>query len=258
MFFIDRIGRAALDIMLFQPSREVPYTPAIAGLDYVELDFDASDGVALHGWWMPTTAKKRGHILFAHGNGGSITDRILHAHLLVDAGFDVLLFDYRGYGRSTGRPTEAGTYLDARAARTALLARDGVDPERVFYLGESLGGGVVVELATEFPPAGVILTSAFSSVRDVAKVHFRLLPTPLVPDAYPSAERLATLGVPVLIQHGADDELVPVEQARHNFRTAAQPKRLQIVDGAGHNDLVLVAGADWVSGITDWAAETSV
>ena len=258
MFFIDRIGRSVLDAMLFQPSREVPYTPDVAGLAYRELDIRTSDGVALHGWWIPTPAKRLGHLLFAHGNGGSIADRILHTHLLVDAGFDVLAFDYRGYGKSDGRPTEEGTYRDARAARLALLEQDDVDPDRVFYLGESLGGGVVLELATAFPPAGVVLTSTFSSVRDVAQVHFRMLPSALIPDAYPNADRLATLPVPVLIQHGSADELVPVEQARRNFDAAVRPKQLQIIDGAGHNDLVLVAGPDWVTEITRWATRTSV
>lgn len=258
MLSFDRIGRPALDALLFQPSRELLYTPAVAGLDYREVNFRTSDGVGLHGWWLPTTAKRLGHILFAHGNGGSIADRIVHAQLLVAAGFDVLLFDYRGYGASEGRPTEAGTYRDARAARSTLLDQPGVDPSRVFYLGESLGGGVVVELATEFPPAGVVLTSTFSSVRDVARVHFRILPSMAVPDAYPNARRLATLQVPVLIQHGSADELVPVEQARRNFDAAAEPKLLQIVDGVGHNDLVVFAGQEWVSGITEWVTRTSV
>ncbi|KAA0025050.1 alpha/beta hydrolase [Antrihabitans cavernicola] len=230
----------------------------MAGLEYVDLDITTSDGVVLHGWWIPTSRPRIGHVLFAHGNGGNIGDRILHAQLLSEAGFDVLLFDYRGYGSSAGRPSERGTYLDSRAARTALLAQDGVAGGRTFYLGESLGGGVVLELALAHPPAGVILTSTFSSVRDVAREHFAILPSFLVPDAYPNARRIAELQAPVLIQHGAVDDLVPVEQAHRNYAAAAGQKELQVIDNAGHNDLVVLAGREWVTAITSWSSRLSM
>ena len=257
MFLIDRVRRPVLNSMLFQPSIGVHSSPDLAGLDYRELAITASDGVELHGWWIPTTHPSRGHVLFAHGNGGNIGDRIVHAQLLVDADFDVLLFDYRGYGASQGHASERGTYLDARAARSALLAQPGVDADRIIYLGESLGGGVVLELALTHPPAGVVLTSTFRSVRAVAEQHFPILPGALVPNAYPNERRIAELTVPVLIQHGVEDELVSVEHARRNYAAAAEPKRLQLIDGVGHNDLVTLAGRSWVTEITNWAATLS-
>lgn len=152
-------------------------------------------------------------MLLCHGNAGNIGDRVLHAELLTAAGFDVLLFDYRGYGASSGRPDEQGTYRDARAALAWLRARPGVDPARILYLGESLGGAVALELALAHEPAGLVLLSAFTSVRDMARRHYRAIPPAMVPDAYPSLRLIAGLRAPLLVLHGDDDDdtIVPVD-----------------------------------------------
>ncbi|MBJ8339970.1 alpha/beta hydrolase [Antrihabitans sp. YC3-6] len=242
-----------LEALLYFPSRVILTTPADVDLVYTDLRFVTEDGVTVNGWWLPTPiAPSRGHILFAHGNGANIGDWILPAALLVAAGFDVMLFDYRGYGHSEGRPTEKGTYFDARAARTALLEQDEVDPDRVLYLGESLGGAVMIELATAYPPAGLILTSTFTSVRDVAKVHFGFIPTRLVPDAYPSLRRIRTLRSPLLMVHGTLDEIVPVSHAHRLFAAAPEPKELHIIERVGHNSLIPEAGTEWVETISAW------
>ena len=238
---------------MFFPSREFPWLPSDIGLTYTDVRFEAADGTPLHGWWLPTAAERLGHVLFAHGNGGNISDRVEHLALLTAAGFDVLAFDYRGYGRSGGRPNEAGTYADARAARSVLLQQPGVDPGRVFYLGESLGGGVVTELALAHPPAGVVLTSTFSSIRDVARKHYPLIPNFAVPDAFPTERRIPLLRTPLLIIHGENDELVPPEQARRLYEAAVQPKDLHILPGVGHNDVVSIAGKKWMEVVAAWA-----
>ena len=175
-----------------------------------------------------------------------------HARLLAAAGFDVLLFDYGGYGRSRGRPGERETYAAALAAREALLARDGVDATRVLYLGESLGAAVALDLALAQPPAGLILQSPFTSVRDIARVHYPWVPRPLVPDAYPSLSIVAGLQTPLLILHGARDAVVPLMHGEELFHAAPEPKRLEVFAAAGHNDMV---GDRWVRTIADWAAE---
>ncbi|MBJ8346212.1 alpha/beta hydrolase [Antrihabitans sp. YC2-6] len=244
--------RRLLNAMLYYPTREFLWTPSASGLDFTDLDFVATDGVALHAWWIPTPKPSIGHVLLAHGNAGNIGDRVAHARLLTAAGFDVLLFDYRGFGRSQGRPNEAGTYLDARAARTVLLDQAGVDPGRIFYLGESLGGAVVVELALEHPPAGVVLTSTFTSVRAVAQSQLPVVPRLAVPDAYPTIRRIPQLRSPLLVIHGVQDELVPVEQARQLFAAAPEPKQLHLIDGVGHNDVIAEAGAEWSEAIGTW------
>src|SRR5919197_878157 len=135
--------RTLLNSLLFLPGREILATPAQAGLLHEEAVIETEDGVRLHAWWVPARpGPASAHVLLCHGNAGNIGDRVMHAALLCAAGLDVLLFDYRGYGRSTGRPSEPGTYRDARSARSAMLSRLEVDPDRVVYLGESVGGAV--------------------------------------------------------------------------------------------------------------------
>ena len=245
--------RPLLNASLYFPSRSVDRTPASAGLAYHDLELTTDDGERLHGWWIDRRAAARGSVLLCHGNAGNVGDRVAHADALTRVGFDVLLFDYRGYGSSSGRPDEQGTYRDARAALRCLLSRAGVDPARVLYLGESLGGAVALELALEHPPAGLILLSAFTSVRDMARIHYGLLPTAIVPDAYPSLRLIADLRAPLLVLHGEDDMIVPVEHARALYHAAPDPKRLRIVRGAGHNDIVTSAGPLLADEIASWA-----
>jgi uncharacterized protein len=201
---------------------------------------------------VPATAPTIAHVLFCHGNGGNVGDRAPHASLLAAAGFDVLLFDYHGYGRRTGRPGEETTYADARAARDALLARDGVDPARVLYLGESLGAAVGLELALAHPPAGLILQSPFTSVRDIARFHYPYVPRALVPNAYPSLDRIRELRAPLLVLHGARDRIVPLLHGEEIYAAAPEPKRLEVFPAAAHND---VPRDRWAAVITDWATE---
>ena len=242
--------RPLLNRLLFFPSRAVPPVPA----GFAERSFEASDGTRLHGWWLRAGAPAAGHVLLCHGNAGNVADRVPHARLLAAAGLDVLLFDYRGYGRSAGRPDEAGTYLDARAARAALLREPGVAPDRVLYLGESLGGAVALELALEHPPAGLVLQSAFTSVRDMARLHYPVVPGALVPDAYPSLRLIRDLRAPLLVIHGERDEIVPAAHGRALYEAAPEPKRLLVVPGAGHNDLIAGAGREWAAAVAGLAA----
>jgi fermentation-respiration switch protein FrsA (DUF1100 family) len=245
--------RPLLNALLYFPSRTIVQSPADAGLAYVDVEFETADRERLHGWWVTRRAVALGHVLLCHGNAGNVGDRVVHAAVLTAAGFDVLLFDYRGYGHSSGTPGEQGTYRDARAALACLLRQPDVDASRVLYLGESLGGAVALELALAHPPAGLVLLSAFTSVRDMARVHYGLLPAPLVPDAYPSLSLIATLRAPLLVLHGDDDAIVPVEQGRALFEAAPEPKRLRIVPGVGHNDIVSRAGTLLADEIAAWA-----
>ena len=249
------VMRRLLDSMLYFPSRAVLETPGPAGLHYSDLAIETEDGERLHGWWIAAGRRPVGHLLLCHGNAGNIGDRVLHASLLVAVGFDVLLFDYRGYGRSSGRPTERGTYLDARAALAALLRQPRVDALKVFYFGESLGGAVALELALANPPAGLVLLSTFASVREMSRVHYPFIPPSLIPDAYPSLRRIRDLRAPLLVVHGDGDQIVPLAQARALFDAASQPKRMRVFPGTGHNDLVSLAGPTLANEIASWASE---
>ena len=244
--------RPLLNSFLYFPSPEIERRPADAGLTARDLRIDTEDGERLHGWWIASSAPSRGHVLLCHGNGGNIGGRIDHAKLLSPAGYDVLLFDYRGYGQSSGRPSEEGTYRDARAARRALLDREGVDESRIAYLGESLGAAVALALALEAPPRGLVLQSAFTSVREMARVHYPPLPRAVVPDAYPSLQRIEKLESPLLVLHGERDEIVPCSQGRALLEAAPDPKEMRVFPGLGHNDLVPLAGAAWAEAIVSW------
>jgi alpha-beta hydrolase superfamily lysophospholipase len=236
-----------LNSLLFFPSRPLAAAPARA---YEDLAIETDDGERLHGWWVAAPEPPIGHVLLCHGNGGNVGDRVPHIAYLTDAGFDVLAFDYRGYGRSTGRATEPGTYRDARAARRALLERAG--SERVLYLGESLGAAVALELAHHHPPARLILQSPFTSIRDMARLHYPVVPRALVPDAYPSLRLVGELEIPLLVLHGERDDIVPLLHGVELYEAATCPKRLVTFPGAGHNDLV---DREWADAIAAWARE---
>jgi pimeloyl-ACP methyl ester carboxylesterase len=243
-----------LNALLYYPSRAFYATPADVGLRHAEIGFEAKDGTRLHGWWIPAGRQPAtAHVLLCPGNAGNIGDRVLHAKLLTAAGLDVFLFDYRGYGKSEGSPDEEGTYRDARAARDALLRQAGVDGGRVVYLGESIGGALALALAVEAPPLGLVLQSAFTSVRDMGRLHYPFIPPALVPDAYPNLRRIEQLRSPVLVIHGERDEIVPVAHGRVLFEAAPPPKRIEIVGGAGHNDLIEAMGASYGTTIAAWA-----
>ncbi len=216
--------------------------------------FDSEDGERLHGWWVPSaTSGSAGHVLLCHGNAGNIGDRVVHAALLARGGFDVLLFDPRGYGRSTGSPDVEGMALDARAAHATLLRQPGVEAQRVLLLGESLGAAVALELALAAPPAGLVLQSAWTSVRDVARIHYPAVPSRLVPDVFPSLRRIGGLRAALLVLHGERDEIVPLGHGEALFAAAPEPKELHVFAGLGHNDLLAGAGAEYVAVIAAWA-----
>ena len=248
---VDRIQRAALDVLLYFPAREITRTPADVGCEFGEVSLLTEDVERLGGWWITGRRPTMGHLLFCHGNGGNVGDRVGSAALLSALGFDVLMFDYRGYGTSTGRPTELGTYRDARAARAALVTRTDVDATRIFYLGESLGGAVALQLAIEAPPRGLILQSSFTSIRDVARHHYPLIPRRLIPDAYPSIHRIGALRAPLLLLHGDHDQTVPLILGQELFNAAPEPKRIHVFAGLGHD--VALAPDEYACTIANWS-----
>lgn len=229
--------------LVYFPTRSVVVTPAALGLAFEEVWLEAADGVRLHGWFLPAE-EPRGALLYGHGNGGNIADRMEPARAFRDMGLDVLLFDWRGYGRSAGAPTEAGLYRDGEAAWAWLVGR-GVAPERIVLYGESLGGGVAVELARRHG-RGVLLTeSTFTSVPDVGAEVYPWLPVRLLArHRFDNLAKAADVRVPWLIVHSPHDEIVPFEHALRLFDAAAEPKRL-LPTGGGHNDGGFLRRAEW-------------
>ena len=182
-------------------------------------------------------------VLVCNGNGGDRSMRVALAAALSRLGLAVLLFDYRGYGGNPGSPSEEGLAADARAALGYLAGRPEVDPGRVVYFGESLGAAVALRLAVERPPAALVLRSPFASLAEVGRRHYPFLPVSLLlRDRYDSAARVGRLMAPLLVVAGGRDRIVPAAHSRRLFAAAPRPKRLVVLDGAGHNDHDLLAG----------------
>jgi alpha-beta hydrolase superfamily lysophospholipase len=242
--------------LIYLPSGSVPPAAGVlAGAREVRLE--TSDGLGLGAWFVPAGRPDRGMaVLVANGNGGNRSLRAPLAEALARRGLAVLLFDYRGYGGNPGSPTEKGLARDVRAAHRFLVEQAGVPADRILYYGESLGAAVVVELATEHPPAGLVLRSPFVDLASAAKVHYPFLPVrSLLRDEYPLAELVATVEVPTAVVYGGDDTIVPPAQSRTVARSAGGPTREVRVDGADHNDRSLLDGDELIDAVVELAEQ---
>jgi fermentation-respiration switch protein FrsA (DUF1100 family) len=237
--------------LIYFPAPNVP-APADVGLVNVEeVTFTTADSITLNGWFLPRGRPSGGWtILVFNGNAGNRAHRAAFAAALRARGAAVLLFDYRGYGENLGSPSEDGLAEDARAARRYLLGRHDVGASRLVYFGESLGSGVAIGLALEHPPAALIVRSPFTSLADVGQHHYPLLPVGLLlRDRYASIDRLPHIRSPLLVIAGSEDRIVPLAQSRRIFDAAGEPKTLEIIEGADHNDEALFSGQQMVAAI---------
>jgi hypothetical protein len=233
--------------MVYYPEigRDVGATPRQAGLDYEEVRLLTADGVALHGWFVPS-AQSRGTVLFLHGNAGNISHRLDFLRMFNRLGYNTLIIDYRGYGKSAGEPSEQGTYLDGEAAWRYLTEERRVPSCRIALFGESLGGAVAAWLAVRHKPAALVIASGFTSVPDLAKRFYPFLPVRwLARIRYDTRENLSAVAAPVLIAHSRDDEIVPFEHGRALYAAANAPKQFLELAG-GHNDGFIFMRESWV------------
>jgi len=219
-----------LDSLIFFPDPLVGAPPP----GVAERWFTTADGVRLHAWYAGGGGE-RPTLVWSHGNGGNIAGRADVLLALAARGLAVLAYDYRGYGKSEGHPSEAGVYRDVEAAYESERAR-GVPAARIVAFGESLGGAVSVRLATRRPCAGVAVVSTFTNMRDVGRVHYGPLAL-LAGSRFDSVARVRELSVPILVAHGDRDELVPFALGERLFAAANPPKRFVPVPGAHHNDV---------------------
>jgi len=232
---------------IYYPSRPLTADPSSVGLAFREVSFTAADGVRLHGWLIP--GRRPTTLLYSHGNGGNIAGRVTIARLLADQlGVGVFMYDYRGYGRSEGAPSEAGLVSDALGARAVLL-REGVAPEHVVYYGRSLGAAVTLDLALAHPPRGVVLESPFASVRAMGNT---VLPGvgSLFRTRWDSLAKIPRLHAPLLVLHSDADETIPYAQGRALFAAAPEPKTFFTIHGARHYDM----DARWSEYWATWRA----
>ena len=240
---------------VYHPDREMVASGRELQRPLEDVQFSAEDGVNLHGWFFPApSASTRAHVaaLVCHGNGGNISHRLDLANAILETGVSVFLFDYRGYGRSQGRPTEKGTYLDAQAAHNWLRKR-GFAPGNIIAFGESLGGGVASELAVRETLAGLVLQGTFTCVPDIGAELFPWLPVRLIGSIqYDTCSKLPRLKIPVMVMHSRSDGLIGFHHAEKNFACANEPKLFFELAG-DHNDAV-VERKQFISGFEKFLA----
>lgn len=230
------------------PSRQLVATPADIGLRYEALRIATDDGEELDAWFVPAR-EERAVLLFFHGNAGNISHRLDSLRIFHGLGLSVLIIDYRGYGRSTGRPSELGTYEDARAAWRYLVEERAVPAQRIILFGRSLGGAVATWLATEQAPRGLIVESTFRSVPELAAGIYWFLPVrSLARIEYPAEALMGSVRAPVLVVHSREDEIIPFHHGEALYSAAGSPKTLLELRG-GHNTGFLASERVYVQGL---------
>jgi len=241
------------------PGRELDTTPMSLGLEYEDAWINTEDGERLHGWFIPTDDDRaRGALLFFHGNAGNISHRMESVLIFNRLGLDVLIVDYRGYGQSSGKPGEQGTYLDARAAWNYLVEQRGIAPHRTVIFGRSLGGAVGAWLASQpdVKPAGVIIESCFSSGLDMGRQLYPVLPVRLITRiGYPVREYVTKIRAPVLVAHSLHDEIIPFSMGQTIFDAAPEPKSFLELEG-DHNAGFWISRERYVPALDEFFSQT--
>jgi len=231
-----------------QPGRQHVQVPTDIGLHYETVRITTVDGVTLNGWFVPAD-KARGVILFFHGNAGNISHRLDSLRIFNELDLNTLIIDYRGYGSSTGTPSETGTYLDAEAAWRYLVEEHRFSPREIIIFGRSLGGAVAVHLASQRDPAALIAESTFTSVPDLAAELYPWLPARwLSRFQYNSLQKIKSVTCPVLIVHSSQDEIIPSRHGNSIFSAARAPKEFLKISGS-HDSGFLTSGRVYTAGL---------
>lgn len=248
--------------MVFMPSKDVLETPKSIGLKFEDIQLTTKDNVNLSAWFVPAKDNNsigKAVILFCHGNGGNIGNRVSYLPIFKDLGLATFLFDYRGYGKSEGQPSEEGTYKDVEAAWQYLTQERKIPPQKIIIYGESLGGAIASYIAQttaqqnpQNSAAGLILASTFTSISDRAAELYPFLPIRLLSKfSYNSIERLPNIKIPVLIIHSTEDEIIPFPHGEKNFQVANAPKKLVKLRG-DHNGGFLDSSETYRNGINEF------
>ncbi len=241
-----------IESQVFYPDPHIAFLPGYFGLRSEDVWLETDDGATLHSWLIPADSPKA-LVLFCHGNAGNISHRLDNVRRLNEIGLSVLIFDYRGYGRSGGEISEQGFYRDAEAAyRVARARADNADLKLVIF-GRSLGGIAAVHIASANQCAGVILESTFTNLADMAGVFFPLpLPKMGMDKRFNAVDKVGAIRAPILSFHGDADEIVPFRLGRRLFDAAPEPKEFVTLKHAGHNDTYLTGGKAYFDKIAEF------
>jgi fermentation-respiration switch protein FrsA (DUF1100 family) len=239
--------------MIFYPSREMVAKPSDWGLEYSDVQLVSGDGVALHGWYIPHPGAQQA-VLFLHGNGGNISHRGDSVPIFHRLGFNVLIIDYRGYGQSKGRPSEAGLYQDAASAWRYLTETREFAHQDIVIFGRSLGGAVAAQLASQVDAGALILESTLSTARDFAASAFPFLSHVLyVRYDFNSAARLQQVNYPVLVLHSPADQIMPYRLGKKLYAAAREPKQFVALRG-DHNSGFLLSQPGYEQALGEFIA----
>lgn len=243
---------------IYFPQSHFDFRPEEFRLAYKDAYFDTEDGEKLHGWLFQGS-EGGPVILHSHGNAGNISHRLDLVQPFLRRGLSVFLFDYRGFGKSSGRPSEKGLYRDGIAAWTYLREEEKIAPERIVLHGHSIGAAVAIEVALEKKVRGLVIESAFTSTKDMAKgMALFALFSPLLPAHYNNIEKIGRVSVPKLIVHGDRDEIVPFPMGQKLFEAATDPKFFYPVKDAGHNDVFIVGGEKYFQVFAEFARNAKI
>ncbi len=239
-------------MLTFYPTREVPYNPGDIGLEYEKVQLKTPDHLVLSSWYIPAKDAQF-TILFCHGNGGNIAYTLDSINIFNELGFNCLIFDYRGYGTSQGKPTEEGTYIDAQTAYDWLIKEKKLKPEDIIIFGWSLGGSIAAHLASNVEAKGLIIESCFTSYADIGRKFYPYMPVRLFARyGFKTSNYLKQVNCPVLIIHSRNDEIVPFEFGLRLYEEAAnEPKEFLEIFGS-HNDGFLYSGSIYREGLSNW------
>ncbi len=242
---------------VYVPDRSVDMTPLDLGIEFEDVRLDVGEGDKIAGWFVPAkeNADTALTVLMLHGNGGDIADRLGYVTTLCANGFNTMIVDYRGYGESTGKPSERNTYEDAMAAWQYLTETKGIAASRTIVLGKSLGGAVASWLATEVDVGALVLESTFASAPAMAARMFPFLPVRWCCSfKYDSLSRMPSIRCPVLVTHSRTDEMIPYDHGRQLHDAANEPKRFVELSG-GHNESGLDVDAGYLEALKALAKE---
>lgn len=224
---------------LYRPDKDILKTPKNLGIDYEEINFKTSDEQMLNGWFVPVK-DARVTVLYCHGNAGNIYHRLHMVKFFHEIGVNFFIFDYRGYGKSTGSPSEKGLYEDAQAAYDYLISRSDVDKNKIVVYGKSLGGPIAADLCLNRKVSALILEGSFASVTMRAQQLYPFLPMKLlITQKYDTIVKVKNIHIPKLIVHGRNDEVINFRHGQILFEAAASPKQFLPFDG-NHNDDIFV------------------
>jgi len=239
---------------IYYPTREISITPESIGLKFEDVFFETDNHVMLNGWYVPCE-EATSTLLFCHGNAGNISDRLDSIDIFHNLGLNIFIFDYRGYGKSRGFPTERGTYLDAMAAYNWLISKKKPNEDKIVIFGRSLGGSIAIDLAAKINKGLLISESAFTSIIDIGKELYPFLPIKYCASTkYDSIQKIKNVKIPKLIIHSEDDEIIPFRHGEKLFKAAISPKQFYKMNG-GHNDGFIVMGNKYKDTIKNFINE---